>query len=876
MDGTSAAAAAQCHYQAGRYARAAAEFERGEEINGGRWHKIIVPLECEAQNEVAEEGGEDDIIMADDGPDRPPKRRPAELGRVELIALPQLARSADLAMCRLRSAVASGGGSTRSSQNEGSASPKSTATLWKEALEANETYRRSLKGAALSLVESCNAELHIMEQHSHLVSGREKDHTSIERAMKSTALALLMAGVAASHLHLHNVEATTQRGGGNCNEAWDVLADAAASAADLVRFRAEWLGKMNGNASDSIKTGGGKSSVLEGSLCILNETLCSDRTSTEERERGSVAMHSFRSALKAAALATGKLILPKQQDAVYENENGGKQPSKRQKVKKEGEGVSKEVDAWNVSYVHSSPVLHSRDRLVDALSFHSASIRYPNRRESLIGKRNACFEEAVKWETRAGTLYDVDGVETDGCAGYAWKVRNCLIGMALASGPFNESKSEEQKKTLQSLELLASTSTSQYACDLLGCIYAQRGEFSRAHEKFQLSLEQGETGSDGDQEMSDGLAQRRTVMNMALCFLAMGEVNTPLELLLHVWMTSAEPRPSGSDAVRPTALLLSASSSEVEGTIKPTSGKMDDDTKMQLLWKLFHASSLAQDWGTCLNTLEEMPTAGGCAPGLQVSTLEIPRGLTGSESTSRAAVALLYHADASLLDEQSRDGSGEEGTTLDCTKRALATIETAVVGRGYDEAQQDLFVAAYNNHGVASLTVGDSVEALRCFREAARHASSAGNSDAALPWLLLPTYFNLSLLLLRDGHLEESAKSWLLARGHFSTWQKAIRGDNQALRQLKDLRVVAFNRHGLLMAKRSMQGDATALEQEVISEWVPPNAEDDVSEESTRVGGVDASQITAMDVVLLRHAVSIAEKKASSSFRRTAGHIGHH
>jgi len=51
-------------------------------------------------------------------------------------------------------------------------------------------------------------------------------------------------------------------------------------------------------------------------------------------------------------------------------------------------------------------------------------------------------------------------------------------------------------------------------------------------------------------------------------------------------------------------------------------------------------------------------------------------------------------------------------------------------------------------------------------------------------------------------------------------------------------------------------------------EWVPPVVEPgNVNEYSSCVGGVDASQITALDVLLLRCAASMAEKKTLSSFR---------
>lgn len=124
--------------------------------------------------------------------------------------------------------------------------------------------------------------------------------------------------------------------------------------------------------------------------------------------------------------------------------------------------------------------------------------------------------------------------------------------------------------------------------------------------------------------------------------------------------------------------------------------------------------------------------------------------------------------------------------------------------------------------------------------------------------------------------MEESAKLWLRTRGHLSTWQKAVQGNNEALRNLKHLRVMAINRHGLLIAKRSMKASTVMLDQENIMEWVPPVVEQgNVTEDATRIGGVDASQITALDVVVLRFAVSLAEKKASASFRKKTNSLGY-
>ena len=227
-----------------------------------------------------------------------------------------------------------------------------------------------------------------------------------------------------------------------------------------------------------------------------------------------------------------------------------------------------------------------------------------------------------------------------------------------------------------------------------------------------------------------------------------------------------------------------------------------------------------------------------------------------------------------LLNEQGADDFDEEGSPLDFTRRAVDALDSFTArmkrcdgGRNkyfHHSSLQELQVTIRNDHGISLLMKGDSVGALRCFREAAKHLSTSAESitERNPPWLLLPTYFNLSLLLLRDGHAEESAKSWLGARGHLATWRKAARGDGAALRRLRDLRLRAVFHHAMLAAKRSMWEGPT-WDREAVAEWTPPVAErgDVATQEDSACapGGVDAAQVTALDVLLLQCAKSDAE-----------------
>ncbi|KAL3759694.1 hypothetical protein ACHAWU_010263 [Discostella pseudostelligera] len=1074
-----AAAAAAHHYQSGRYHQSLAELQRCHQLweDERRELTLSVPPPSNSNSSpspsVAVDGNgidnEDAIIIAADIDDRlhthRPRHRPNK--RVELMALPLLARHADVAMVHFRRALQSSAEITAAtsessypsavgdllpkkasvlssnycamiSSNMSSSSPSNPLVLWEEALSTNRIYRNSLLGAAASLIQSCGEEFSLsggeaLEEraaervHNHAAIGqkhkrqRSSDHNiiqslhhkSIRKAMKDTSLAMLMAAVAASHLHMYRHDGRSCNGrscstsghrrnnnvadrvpihdGGKKEDAWSVLVDAATKAAELMRIRKQWTDGNSTNTVNEDSVGAEKTkkehnklSSLEESLLILNKTLCinddnddedqftnGNATKTavndnDEIERGNLAMHTFRLALSVAALATGRLILPKLaissrvEEAVMANNQG--RASKRKRCVEQEEEINDkhnssrlkvtedEDGSMNFRYLHSSPMLHSRCKLVDALSFHLAAVRHPQRRKGLVELREVCFHEAIDWEKRAGSLYDVDVDDTDGIrAGYAWKIMNCVHGLEVASlssnshlrdeNMMNDHKlqredRERRRRVIASLELLASSS-SRFANDWLGCVYAtEEGEHIRALNKFQTSLDIGGRWSDrpdADEETDEsrGFAERRTTVNLALCFLAMGEANAPLELLLHLWMTLSESS-SGSSALnsvatpRPMSLLISTTGYEFECTDRNTCLRSDEFTRLHILWKLFQASSIAQDWSTCLNATEEIFLHGkDCCDQNDASRCELARafGMLQCRRTSAAqdithsllqrlsfcgeerqrpadllsaslvlSVAALYHADALLLNEQHSNYHDEGNTPSHCTQRSVAALDAglrALIDNGgaFDAPSNaplpELQVTAYNDHALSLLMSGDSVGALRYFREAAKLSLVGCRTqtlDAQSCWLLIPTYFNLSLLLMRDGHLEESAKSWLQLRGHYGEWQNALRGDDSALRVLNEFHATAIKRHALLVAKRSLQGDAMLWDQENILEWVPPAAvqRDELMEYPIRVGGVDALQTTALDALLLKYACSTAERKSSSTFRRRAGRLDSH
>jgi hypothetical protein len=134
-------------------------------------------------------------------------------------------------------------------------------------------------------------------------------------------------------------------------------------------------------------------------------------------------------------------------------------------------------------------------------------------------------------------------------------------------------------------------------------------------------------------------------------------------------------------------------------------------------------------------------------------------------------------------------------------------------------------------------------------------------------------HFNLALLLLRDGRIDESAKAWLSVRGHLSTWESAKRNDHESLAKLRDTHLLAMNRHGMIIARRSVTG--ATPDQKVNSSWVAPIlSQEEWQDECTHVNGVDGEQVCTLDFVLLKHALSTAEKKCNTFLRQSA-HFGY-
>ena len=907
MDATSAAAA-EINYQSGRYHDALLVFERQPAP------KSFTKSTAPHLEKITSYCEQDEWITAED----PPAKADELKLRLELESLPVSARLADIAMCRFQSALHSyklsgergdqnkDGVSSRKLENEST----TLLQIWKEAIRVNTKYQQSLIGAASSLIQTCFIEMEFCHQIKQLSveikstnSDRERrreEQASIQNAMKNTAVSMLMSSVAFAHLHLYGFDDEAD------DKSWTILVESAMVAADLICVQRNLTHCITGNKTNVDRS----KRALEQCLEVLNETMVD--------ERSSVALHSFRTALKVAALASGKLVLPDVELQLKESSDEPvKKKPKTQEIPKQLT-LNRESNAWNATYAHSNLALHARERLVDAISFHSAlthcvshveeprantGSRTSNTINDLYMKREACFKQALEWESKMKTLVSCETSPTfiDDASGYVWKTYTCIRALDMSNqylGLLSPNKStDDRAKILSALEILASSSTSKFACDMLGCINAQNGDYLHAIEMFQLSLERGhKAGEDAiisdihiDTESCHESVDYRAASNMAMCFVAQGGGETALELLLEVWAALNDSNEEKDTKPQPTALWFGTCDKYIENACTCI-GNTVTTVLMKILWLIFHVSSLVGDLNTSLGTTELMNKYfidQGILPYVRInianafSFLQCRRDKDGqevahnvidkldsiSQCTMKTIISILgelYIADGALTSE-----SIDYDYPIQCTNRAMVLLNscTSELNTAEYGSLHQLRVLVLNNCGIGCLTGDDSAGALCHFRKAAELAESTQcGSNGHQFWLLVPIHFNLALLLLRDGRVDESAKAWLSIRGHFNTYELAKRSDSNALSRLRDAHLMAMNKHGMILAKRNIPDKATvSLSGIKTSEWVAPIArEEKWQEESTYINGVDAAYVCTLDFILLKHALSVAEKRCGS------------
>jgi tetratricopeptide (TPR) repeat protein len=902
-----APAIAASHYQAKRYHDALLAFE----------HQDVTTSVDPARRTRTSTLQNRWITAEDDGV--APSQPATTQARAEFSALPALARRADTSMCRFRCFMLNPSKLQAANESSGT-NPTSLVEVWEEAIKANVIYRKALNGAASSLIGSIFQEIEHLRLRQSISANVTEDQSQImkrvsnKKDIKSTAVAILMASVAASHLHLHETNEVQPTYHGD-NLAWNVLVPSALLAADLLLARDQFIQCIQNNRPnmqyEKFVVGRQGQCTIESSLCTLNAALTD--------ERSAVALHSFRVALKVAALSCGKLVLP----TVAVDEENTKQPErKRQKKQLQQENPNESTnDAWNKSYNHGHVELNSQERLVDALSFHLAMIHFrkynkksnPTISKLFLRKREWCFDEALQSESKVKATGDFSRSSTT--AGFLWKVINCLRGLELdvSQNLISSVASGGVKSTLHAVKRLAMSSISRFACDLMGCIHVKKGEYSRAIEMFQLSLERAGTADhddgtttslrdfDADVENNNALVQYRVISNMASCFVAVGDVNTPLELLLHLWNILNESPDKSAWLPQPKALLVGCGSKEREG-VTPDGDIIPASVQSKLLWMLYHVSSLAEDWASCLAAAEELmeqesrrdDTARAhaycaCAFALlqcrrEKQSQDVARelveilsvcGVNNPLNSLFSVLVNLYIADGSLTSEHAIKSSAAQ--CIDLSMSSLNAFVTVSQKQADHQLLFELRILVLNNCGIACLLKRDSVGALRCFREASELIATLQHKVGSNSfWLSIPVHFNLALLFLRDGHIEETARSWFSVRGLLETWESAKKGDTCSLRELRDIHLIAMNRQGLVMAKKNITEGALSWDQDHVAEWVPPVLKrQEWEEDSTSINGVDAAQVSTLDFVMLKYALSVAEQKSSTAFRRNVGSVGY-
>jgi len=313
---------------------------------------------------------------------------------------------------------------------------------------------------------------------------------------------------------------------------------------------------------------------------------------------------------------------------------------------------------------------------------------------------------------------------------------------------------------------------------------------------------------------------------------------------------------------------------------------------VDLLWRIFFVSTLAEDWATCLAVAENLVDSIGsdnphlddvpCARAACIFALLQCHRYSDALSKyvewcdhrdvggSLGALFALYEADGLL----STEGGSVETPKTKSVYKGISNVsdmcqlaiekqieseevtDKVVNDDGICDDDPSLDVATDNNQGISFILEGNTKEALLAFEDASK---SRSDSD----WLLLRPRFNLSLLLWREGNRTEAANVWMGTRNLGDNGNDSYQG--------KDLRAKmdeAISRHGLYCAKKRSKPDeisAEAADGAKVLPWRSGNGQNAGDGENiSQLSGMDLEQILAFDVAVLQHAVAERSRKKSS------------
>uniref|UniRef100_A0A7S4VG92 Uncharacterized protein n=1 Tax=Ditylum brightwellii TaxID=49249 RepID=A0A7S4VG92_9STRA len=480
---------------------------------------------------------------------------------------------------------------------------------------------------------------------------------------------------------------------------------------------------------------------------------------------------------------------------------------------------------------------------------------------------------------------------------------------------------------------------------------------------------------------------------MAQCFMLLGGANAAEELLLYLLSMKQQTTTRGAASVLtsldvmpryPATLMLTSNGvtmrySQCDSTTTAAAAvavgrnlvqrSKEDEQRRSLLWRIFQASTHAEDWATCIASAEELCSldlnnakrgirkrgtlnlkrsdddeatlssdAAQCALIFALlqghnptqALVECQQWLLSSSSplqrkddccvetqkaytapveesvwTQLLTIAIgLYEADGALLTERGFYDDDDDcndvgvvrlkstGTScipslgvrqirerMDSVSENFSSIQLSLSGNDdrNDRVMRDLSIAVKNNHGLALLMEGKVTEAIRQFQEGAIAARNQGQQTILIEneettsldhFSILSPHFNLTLLLWRDGHKDEATSLWLHARGMGQLTRKDLSSSEH--RKLKSALEKAFNRHVLLIAEKNKHGRGGISDDysEHVAQWQP---ESEGKSDDGRIGGLDAAQVLALDVLLLRHAAATASKRGAMSHLRSSG-----
>ena len=379
--------------------------------------------------------------------------------------------------------------------------------------------------------------------------------------------------------------------------------------------------------------------------------------------------------------------------------------------------------------------------------------------------------------------------------GLSRQIYSLTVGLDMLQGRTIDS--EEEKLVVKTLYILAPTCVN--AAKLLACLLTQEGHFERALTIFQELLEKQSCQENDSKNYSPihSLQKNVVISYMAYCFAMLGEAEPAVELFLQVFNDDQScdtvDQKEKSDTIQKQRAQFHGLNNYC--TIIQKAGTR----RISLLWNLFQTASLTNDLEICVNAarlLKDLSPqdkfisfafAYSCLKsGVTKDMKSIFEALIvhDNRSSNESMLKLCmntYEANAilwklMLIGKSKPSNNLPDIDTFISIKDEMNKLTKMAIERisFLEEEWSDASTSNYfqvwkahllNNHGISLVTDRNPVEAMSSFLS----ATSALQRNSKSLCLTMEPFFNLSLLLWRQGHFVESSNVWLKARGIISS-----------------------------------------------------------------------------------------------------------